>query len=136
MEDQSEFAAVVNCVDAGRIDSLMERLSRAGAVVDTLDGMRIRDKHTLLDEVGRKVFDGRKLANWAQLEDLLRLKILGVSSTGGYALVWTDVPRILDGGLQDLLVATDVFFRMARVANQKGHRFRVFLVGSGSNFQS
>lgn len=68
-----------------------------------------------------------------QLEDLLRASVL--RATGGSALVWMNLNPMLEGGLSDLIVATDVFLRAARDATQHGRRFRVFFVGTGPNFR-
>lgn len=135
MNDQAEFAAVINFVDANQSDSLLMGLSSKGAVVATLDGTVIHNQATLLEEIGVKLFGGKKLLNWAQLEDLLRLTILRANG-GEYALVWTNANTMLEGGLRDLIVAADVFFRAARDARQHGRGFRVFLLGSGPNFQA
>lgn len=127
-----EFTSALSFVSSHRSAEVDAHLqSRAGSV-GRLDGAEVVDRESFFRQAARDLFDA-PVENWAQFEDRLRLSVMQAPGDE-YAFVWTDVHRMLEGGLPTLVTVADICFTFARARASHGHRFRAFFIGDGPNF--
>ncbi|MFN3653215.1 MAG: barstar family protein [Armatimonadota bacterium] len=130
-----------NFVHSADLDALRSTLVARGFTLLELDGRQVRDKHSFLLQV-RSDFpspEGLEPHNWDAFSDCLWLSLreLGAANV---AVVWTQVERMLDGGLPDLLTAVSCLEQVAiSVAGTeegfpRATALLIFLVGEGPNF--
>lgn len=121
--------------------ALEETLRDEGYAVLRLDGADIHDQESLLRQAERDLpfppdlpprgWDGFLAGLWNGLAGLDSAEV---------AIVWTDADRMLEGGLEDLLVAARLFGSLASQVGTTERGFpretvlRTFLVGEGRNF--
>ena len=133
MTTTDEFAAALNFVASGRLAEVEAHLASRTGVVLRVDGADVRDAASFLRRAG-EALTGAPMQNWAQFEDVLRSAVFRAEGSE-YALLWTEVDRMLDGGLDDLVTVTDACLGLARTRQEHGHRVRAFFLGDGPNFK-
>ncbi len=135
---------VLSCVNAQSLNALKSMLQMMAYKVFEIDGSRIEDAQTFF-QIAKKVLpldppiSGR--VNWDALSDSMWG---GVDRLGEprVAYVWTNVERMLDRGLYDLLMASSCFQDVAVSVHDPQHGIStvvdllVFLVGEGNNFRA
>ncbi len=133
---QSEFA-VTTYVSQSDLDNLLDTLQQRGYRVVFLDGSSVISKASLFTQV-EKDFplpeDYKRVHNWASFEDDLWNMVFSFEEDR-IALVWSHVERMLDGGLEDFVMAADVLTGLSRLVYEKEIDLSIFFVGEGPNFQ-
>ena len=135
---------LLNLLAQDDLAALEAALAAADVHVLRLDGAAIHDRGTFFAQAAHDLPypAGRAVeADWDALADSLWEGFLALPGTQ-FALVWTDVQALLDGGLGTLLEATNGFLRFSRQllhpSDPKLPRkmLYLFLLGTGPNFPS
>jgi hypothetical protein len=130
------------CASAEDHDSIKGVLIASGFATFDLAGDRISDLETFFRTVISVVPNDPPLSGRPHLDALLDsvwegFRVLGSEKV---AILWKDADKILDRGLQDLIIISDLFQEIGRTlrGTEKGKlpRFLLFLVlfGNGPNF--
>jgi hypothetical protein len=135
---------LVSCISELDRDVLHREFVQAGYVVYHLDGAKIHDEKSFFAEAYRVLpFDPPasivRYPNWDSFEDALigGIALLGATKV---AIIWSDVEKMFDHGLKDLLEAYDCFLGMARAAYDPEVgisppvAFAIVLTGFGRSF--
>ena len=133
--------SVVSCVSAEHRPALEAALRTEGYALLSLDGTEVRDKLSLFRQAARDVLSGQASppSSWDGLLDSL-WQALAARDETAVAILWNDAQQMLEGGLEDLLVASRGLADVARQVATTEHGFprevtlRVFLLGAGPNF--
>lgn len=134
---------VINCVNSSSLQSLDRFLRESGFTVFELNGKQVEDAQSFFAESIKILPQDPQLngnINWDAFTDSLwgGLANLGQDRV---AIIWTNADRMLEHGLQDLLVASGCFEHIAStMATTKYGLARpvqllVVLVGEGNNFK-
>ena len=126
--------SVLNCAAQADVEAAVADLRESGFEVLRIDGSEVRDQTTLLAAARRDVpgVEAFKPHNWSSFADAMGDDVFDFEER--VALLWTDAHRMLEGGLADLLVATDLLAGLARYAYSQEVTFVTFMVGDGPNF--
>ena len=127
--------AVVNYVSGADHEQLMQRLEASGYKVIELPGEDVHDEASFMRAATEHLLGGYDALNWSRFEDSLG-QLEWSHSERPVALVWTEVDRMLEGGLSDLVTALDIFTGFSRHRYKSDKIFVTFLLGEGPNFPS
>jgi hypothetical protein len=127
--------SVLNLVSMSDRDALREALSGWGYRVVELRGEDVVDKASLFLRATSDLPSLEEVAptNWSGFGDGLMSMVFELEHPK-VALLWTSAHRMLESGLADLLVATDVLVGNSRLAYAQDITFLTFLLGDGPNF--
>jgi len=127
--------SVLNLVSMSDRDALRETLSGWGYRVVELRGEDVVDKASLFARATGDLPSLEEVAptNWSSFGDGLTSMVFELEHPK-VALIWTSAHRMLESGLSDLLVATDVLVGNSRLAYAQDITVLNFLLGDGPNF--
>lgn len=127
--------SVLSLVSITDRDSLRETLSGWGYRVVELRGESVIDRVSLFSQATRDLPSLEEVAptNWSSFGDGLTSMVFELEHPK-VALLWTSAHRMLETGLADLLVATDVLVGISRLVYSQEITFLSFLLGDGPNF--
>jgi hypothetical protein len=137
-----KFDRLISCVAQAGIAELQRRLGEEGYRVFVIDGREIKDASSFFVNSGKVLPQDPPLGSAPNWDSWLDSVWGGLDALGAarVALLWTDVDRMQDGGLPELLVAVECFLDLIeRLSNPEMRitdsvSLRVFLLGNGRNF--
>jgi len=127
--------SVLNLLSMTDREALRETLLGWGYRVVELRGENVTDKAGLFSQAARDLPSFGEVAptNWSSFGDGLTSMVFELEHPK-VALLWTSAHRMLETGLADLLVATDVLVGISRLVYSQEITFLSFLLGDGPNF--
>lgn len=134
---------LTNCVNQANFDKLMSDLHEHGYRIVVLNGATVQDKLSFLRQAGTDLPQPAELIakdNWDAFSDSLWCGLYEFPDTK-VAIVWTHAQNMVNGNLEDFLVAVsslaDVGIEVANTEHGFPHPMSlvIFLVGEGVNFR-
>ena len=125
--------AVINFLDQHYQDSLLRSLEKNDFKCYVLDGSKIHDKKSFLNEIGSSLLDVAPIAGWDEFGSLYKEWLIRADQNQS-ALIWPHVQQMLNGNLDELIEITDILTVITRKLYSQDKVYLNFFLGEGPNF--